>query len=199
MLVVAATGPSLTQADCELVRAAGLPLLVINDAWRLAPWASWLYACDERWWDAWAKDVAEGFSGEKWTQDEKAAKRYGLRWIESKQRVGLGQECIHQGRNSGYQAINLGYVWGFRRIVLIGYDMSAPAGKQHFFGSHERHNLLDAPGGYEQYLDAFEQMRPQDYRLQVINCSRHSALTCFPRERLEDVLERDSPAAALPA
>lgn len=199
MLVVAATGPSLTAADLESVRAAGLPLLVINDAWQLAPWARAMYACDGRWWDAWAADTAKGFHGERWTQDRKAAQRYGLRHIESKARIGLGSDCIHQGRNSGYQAINLGYLWGFRTIVLLGYDMSQSGGKTHFFGSHERGNLIDAPGGYEQYLDAFEHLRPQDYGLTVINCSRRTALESFPREPLEDVLERYSRSAALPA
>jgi hypothetical protein len=196
--VVAASGPSLTEADCELVRAAGVPLLVINDSWRLAPWAPYLYACDGRWWDAWAEDTAKGFEGERWTQDVKAAKRYGLQYIESKARIGLGSDCIHQGRNSGYQAINLGFLWGFRNIALIGYDMSAPAGKTHFFGSHSRGSLIDAPR-YEDYCDAFEQMRPQEHGLTVINCSRHTALRSFAREPLENVLERHSAGAALPA
>jgi hypothetical protein len=198
-ICIAATGPSLTESDLLLIRAAGLPLLVINDAWRLAPWAPWMYACDGRWWDAWAAETAQGFAGERWTQDRKAAQRYGLRYVESKACIGLGTDCIHQGRNSGYQAINLAYLWGYRTVYLLGYDMSAAGGKTHFFGSHERGNLLDAPGGYEQYLDAFAEMRPQDYGLTVINCSRRTALECFPRERLEDVLERYTTAAALPA
>lgn len=186
---MAASGPSLTAADLEAVRAAGLPLLVINDTWQLAPWAQWMYACDGRWWDAWHAETKAGFTGERWTQDEKAAKRYGLRYIESKARIGLGADCIHQGRNSGYQAINLAYLWGFRWVYLLGYDMSAPQGKTHFFGSHSKGNLLDAPS-YEQYRDAFDQMRPQDYGLTVINCSRHTALESFPRESLEAVLGR---------
>lgn len=198
-IFVAASGPSVTAADLEAVKAAGIPLLVINDTWLLAPWARAMYACDGRWWDAWAHETAEGFQGERWTQDEASATRYGLRYIASVDCAGLGTDCLHQGRNSGYQAINLAYLWGYRTVYLLGYDMSADRGRTHFFGTHARGTLLDAPGGYEQYLDAFAQMRPQDFGLTVINCSRRTALECFPREPLEDVLERHQNAAALPA
>jgi len=42
-------------------------VLAINDAYRLAPWADWLYACDDRWWRFHHEAVAAGFQGECWT------------------------------------------------------------------------------------------------------------------------------------
>jgi len=49
-IVCMATGPSLTQADCDYVRELGVPTIAINDAHRLAPWANVLYSNDRMWW-----------------------------------------------------------------------------------------------------------------------------------------------------
>jgi hypothetical protein len=199
--VVAATGPSLTRSDLDAVRAAGIPLLVVNDAWRLAPWADDLYACDYRWWKV-HEQASRAFQGTRWTQDQKAAREWkSLRFIPSAPRLGLGTDPagpIHQGQNSGYQAVNLAYLLGARTVILLGYDMSHDNGRAHFFGSHSQNGLIDAPD-YRPYAKAFEHMAPGQYGLTVINCSRRSALECFPRERLEDVLLRYQAAAALPA
>ena len=42
-------GPSLTAAQVAALRGKTRSI-AINDAWRLAPWADVLYACDGRWW-----------------------------------------------------------------------------------------------------------------------------------------------------
>jgi len=57
-----ASGPSLTRADVALVRAQGLPTIVVNTTYQMAPWADVLYACDAKWW-AWQQG-APGFRGQ---------------------------------------------------------------------------------------------------------------------------------------
>ena len=59
-------GPSLTLADVTSI-AGKARVIAINDAYRMAPWADMLYACDLKWW-RW-HDGAPYFLGEKWTQD----------------------------------------------------------------------------------------------------------------------------------
>jgi hypothetical protein len=44
-------GPSLTQAQVDACRGRA-HVIAINDAFRLAPWADVLYACDWQWWKA---------------------------------------------------------------------------------------------------------------------------------------------------
>ena len=60
-VVCIASGPSLTQDQVDQVK--GLNTIAINDAYKLAPWANILYACDYQWWD-WHKGVPD-FKGYK--------------------------------------------------------------------------------------------------------------------------------------
>src|SRR3954471_17375074 len=59
-----ACGPSLTREDVEACRGR-LPVLVVNDAYQLAPWADALYAADDHWWHA--HRGAPSFQGEKYS------------------------------------------------------------------------------------------------------------------------------------
>lgn len=169
----------------EAVRASGLPLYCVNDAYRLAPWGV-LYACDYRWWLD--HEAASRHVTERWTCDEKAAKAFpSLRWIKGWPRPGLGTDCLHYGDNSGYQAINLAFVHGFRRLYLLGFDLGHDGSKAHFFGSHAG-RCRDNPR-YGDFIRNFNLMQPENHGLDVINCSRRTALTCFPRRDLAECLE----------
>lgn len=184
--MVVATGPSLTKADVEACRH--LPTLVVNDAWELAPWARWLYACDLRWWDKrW--EFVKDFAGEKWTRDPIASKKYRLSHIESKPYPGLSTDkgLIHEGCNSGYQAINLALHFGASRVVLLGFDAKGTTGKTHFFGRHDERGLPDRPD-YGDLPKEFAKAVPDKVGLEVINCTRDTAITCFKRMELPDAL-----------
>lgn len=174
---IIASGPSLTAEDCERVRR--FRTIVVNTSYRLAPWADYLYACDYWWWANNLADVRERFHGELWTQDRKAANAYRLNYVESRRLPGLGRDCIHQGGNSGYQAVNLAYLWGARTIVLLGFDMSPDGKRTHW---HEPHSsLVSSP--YETWVERFgvlaDDLRNEGVR--VLNASRRTALTCFER------------------
>lgn len=55
-IVCVASGESLTRADVNYCRGKAR-VLAINDNYRIAPWADWLYACDGRWWDVYGNAV----------------------------------------------------------------------------------------------------------------------------------------------
>lgn len=157
--------------------------MVVNDNYRLAPWADWLYACDGAWWKVYANDVRDTFAGECWTRDQAAADKYGLHWIRSASNPGLSVDprVIHEGGNSGYQALNLGVHFGAKRILLLGYDM----GGKHWFGDHP--DSLPVQSNYRIFLDNFATL-PNDLAragVEVINCTRDTALTVFPRSTIE--------------
>lgn len=182
---VLASGPSLAREDCERVR--GYQTIVVNTTYRMAPWARHLYACDRWWWAHNLVDVRRDFRGELWTQDRAAAEEFGLSYVESRRLPGLGKDCIHQGGNSGYQAINLAYLWGAKTIVLLGFDMSPDGHKTHW---HEPHaNGVNSP--YETWVKRFDALAADLERegVRVLNASRRTALRCF--ERID--------ASALPA
>lgn len=200
-MVVVASGPSLDKADASrLSRArlakADLRILAVNDAWRMVPCADALYACDAKWWEHHAASVAAGFEGERWTQDQarglEVAGRLGLNVVKSR-RGGIPSDepdVIAQGMNSGFQAVNLAALAGGDPIVLLGFDMGlGPGGLSHFFGDHPTQRL-NVKSPFADFIRHFETSAPYYARrgVKILNASRRSALTCFPRIDLEEAL-----------
>jgi len=68
--VLVASGPSLTQEQVDQCKGKAT-VMVINDNYKLAPWADHHYACDQHWWQ-WHEDDPDllAFKGKKWTQSE---------------------------------------------------------------------------------------------------------------------------------
>ena len=185
-VVCLATGPSLTQADVDLVRGGGRRVIAINDAYRLAPWADVLYACDGSWWQA--HDGVPGFRGMK-ISTTKNAKQWGL-CVElgADEGLSLDPTTLCHGGNSGYQAVNLAVLFGAARILLLGYDCKPdPEGKTHFFGVH-RHNPVAPPFAIfaMHWPSIVAPLRAAG--VEIWNCTRSTALTCFPRVSLEEAL-----------
>lgn len=185
-IVCVASGPSLTPADADYCRGKAR-VLVINDNYRLAPWADWLYAADAHWWNKYASDVKANFTGECWTCTEAAAKAHGLKYIASAKRPGLSRDpyVIHEGHNSGYQAINLARHFGAERIVLLGYDMQGT----HWFGNHPPE--FKPRNDFGLFLPQFDSLAADLVAdgVEVINCTRETALKVFPRSTIEQVLK----------
>jgi len=200
--VLVASGPSLTREDVAYCRERAR-VLVVNDAWQYAPWADALYACDAKWWNH--HQGVPQFQGQRWTAvsmpggklpmneilaSEQTAARWDLQWVRGDYRLGLSLDrgLIHFGGNSGFQALNLAVLFGARRILLLGYDMKAKGGRTHFFGEHP--DLLRADHDYQSWQDHFRAAVPDLERgkVEVINCSRETALDCFPRAELRSVL-----------
>lgn len=187
-VVILASGPSLTVEQCEAVQvwrksaggagaAESRRCIAINTTFRRAPWADVLYACDASWWRLYHGEVEAGFIGEKWTQDFEA--RRFARHIESRRAPGLGKRpgVIHQGGNSGYQAINLAYQAGARKIILVGFDMHGT----HWHGKYENGLPNTQEWLFRQWLANFEQLAAdlKAEGVEVVNCTPGSALTCF--------------------
>ena len=160
-------------------------VIVINDNYKLAPWADILYACDPKWWN-WHAEME--FEGRRITQDAGAAEKYGIEHIESKPEKGLSTDpsYINQGSNGGFQAINLAFHEGAERIILLGYDMKFTGGRSHWFGDHPEHS----PANYGSFIQAYNDIPPQlpGLGLTIINCTRSTDLHCFPQKELRDCL-----------
>lgn len=188
--VVAASGPSLTKNDLDYIRGKAT-LFAVNDVYTLAPHAHVLYACDFEWWKfhhEYCKTALNAFAGERWTISKDAADIYDVNLIGhlNNRAWSKGQNWIATGKNSGFQALNLADLRGFDRIVLLGFDMGmAKDGKRHFFGDHPA--TMNKDSNYKKWIECFEEAAPH-IRAEVINCSRRTALRCFPRAELEKVL-----------
>lgn len=100
---------------------------------------------------------------------------------------------IHQGGNSGYQAMNLAYLWGAKAMILLGFDCSpSKRGEAHWFGQHPAGLTQQQP--YDLWQGKFPALA-QDLRkegVQVYNASRETALRCFDRMTLDEAIKRCS-------
>lgn len=177
-VVCLASGPSLTPDDVAYCRGKA-HAIAINTTYQLAPWADVLYAADYRWW-TWYPD-ARTFAGLKYSLDRPGGDVVTLTCTGDE---GLEERPhgLRSGRNSGYQAINLAVHFGAARIVLLGYDMA---------GSHWHASHPGAPSpDFRQWIPFFATLCAPLRRLgvAVVNCTRDTALTCFPRQALEATL-----------
>ena len=180
-----ASGPSLTQEDVDYCRDKG-KVYVVNECHQLAPWADVLYAADGDWWDK-NKDARE-FEGEKWTCNAQAAEKYDLFDIMVKPHWhwSLTQGVLAAGGNSGFQAVNMAALDGAERIILLGYDMGhEPGTKKHFFEDEDAKILRTS--NYAQWIKRFTKAA-EFIDVPILNASRASALECFERVDLRDVL-----------
>jgi hypothetical protein len=182
-VVLIASGPSLTKEDVEAVKGKARAV-AINNSHELAHWADLLYACDLRWWQRYKPE----FSGMKYCPHEGACKEFGLTYVRGVHRPGISvtPDKIHYGSNSGFQAMNLAVHLGAKRILLLGYDMGFSDGRRHW---HEDHKGIGNPdkNSFRRWLLAFQEAKPQLEKLgiEVVNCSRKTALTVFRQSTIE--------------
>ena len=187
-VVCLACGPSLCADDVNAVRGKAI-VIAVNDAWRLAPWADALIASDAAWWRHY--QGVPGFTGLKFCLEPSAASWPGVQILRNTGHQGLEHDPtgVRSGRNTGAAAINLAVHFGAKRIVLLGYDMEArDEAHSHWFGAHPKGLRGGSP--YALFRQMFVAMVGplREAGVEVLNCSRQTALTCFPRRPLAEVL-----------
>jgi hypothetical protein len=171
-------------------------VIAINASYAMAPWADVLYCADPnpfKWyWDRGPKGyervAMRDFQGRKFSVTKSSGRWQGVTVLNQWREEGLSTKpdrlCL--GKNSGYQAINLAFLMGAKRIVLLGYDMAvSETGQEYFFGGHP--DKKRSP--YRSFQDRFVTIvKPlAEAGVEVINCSRRTALDMFPRQSLTDV------------
>ena len=180
--VIVASGRSLTKEDVEYCQGKAT-VYVVNNCYQLAPWADVLYACDEEWWDCYKPE----FNGQKWTINENAAKKYSLNKVDYDSSLAFSPtEIIATGNNSGFQAMNLAYLHGYKRIILLGFDYMNSG--QHWFGKHPS-GLQKSPD-MRRWVQHMRKAQPiiENLGIEVINCTRETAIDCFPQMPITDAL-----------
>lgn len=195
-----ASGPSLTTEDVNYCRGKADRVIVVNDNYRLAPWADALIAADRRWW-IWHRGVPT-FKGLRYATS-RSVREVALKgkWREVQILRNAGRDgietdptALRHGLSSGYRAVGLAVHFGAKRIVLLGYDMKRSGTddtpenhrKEHWFGDH----AIPSRSPYRAFIKCFgtavEPLR--DLGVEGINCSRDTALEHFPRMPLREAL-----------
>ena len=190
-VVCIGSGPSLMKEDVDFIeKKAKTRAIGCNDAYRMAPWIDVLYAADHAWWQQHIRYVEMVCAAQLWTQSKTARDQWDLNWVILTDEPGLSHDpmTIHSGGHSGYQALNLAYLMGAKRILLLGYDCQRTRGQDHWFGQHigGLTTAMDVEKWVAAYDSAWGDLRLDD--VEVINCSRSSAITCFPKSTIRKVL-----------
>lgn len=135
-------GPSLIGFD--IAPTQNFPCIVVNNSFRLAPWARALHFSDRSWWVWNREDVLANWpedriittaNPEREEIDHPRIKRFlkdrALTFSNDRRRL--------YGVDSGTQAVNLAYILGAKKIVLLGLDMKfGHQGRSHWHDPHPR-------------------------------------------------------------
>lgn len=191
--VVMATGPGLTEEVVELIRPYHRDGSVVtfgcNDAFRIVPYLDVSYACDPPWMENAVKNYGWlDHPSTKWTQDRDAAPKHHLNWIAGTSGPDLSenQQLIHFGGNSGFQILNLALLYGCTKFLLVGYNMSTPGGKRHFFGDHPK--PMSRSTSFQSFLQAFSTIKGA-HRQAIFNCTPDTTLKHFEQRNLKEMLD----------
>lgn len=188
-VAILASGPSMSPTVAASV--AHLPRIVINTTYRLAPDADILYACDPAWWQA--HPEAAAVRGIKLALEHAPGKRLpvpaGVLFMRNTGRLGFDPSpaCLRTGDNSGAQAVQVAVHARAARILLLGFDMKGG----HWHGAHPAGLAPTGPSQCRKFVTAFRSLALELARrpVEILNCTPGSALDCFPRARLADVLK----------
>lgn len=201
-IVCIGTGPSLTLQQIEVARRKAFTLFGCNNIWQIVPDLKVLYGCNLGWWRHYWSDELKTHPAEKWTTNREAADEFGLNWIAECNARGLSTDpaVIHHGHGSGYSMLNLAYLMGAQRIVLLGFDLKyAPdyEGAEQKIGSTPRHYFGEYPsalqhwpkvhvrrGIHTELLELYESVASQAL-VEIVNCTADTALECFPRTSID--------------
>jgi len=171
-----ASGPSLVKEDCDLIEAAGIPTIAVNNSWEVARFASAIMAGDQKWWRRYHKSI--DIKAERWyCQKTCGGGRYGLSYFKSS-----------GAYNSGMRAIQLAMLKGATKVILLGYDCSLKNGI-HWHGLHKDW-VNPSENKVRRWKNQFNKLAEEaaSKDVKIINCSRSTALKCFDRMPLEECL-----------
>lgn len=177
-VVCIASGPSLTKEDCAAVERSRLRAIAANTSWKRAQFADILFAADQAWWQ---QNIHEKPTpAQWWTCSHAAAKEFDQLHL---------YVTREPHRNSGARSIDLALDLGAARILLLGFDCSLVDGV-HWHGPHER-TMNPDDQTLVKWRQDFDQVAERCERasVPVVNCSRKTALTCFPRAPLDGELK----------
>lgn len=191
-------GPSLLPEHVNYLKGK-CKVIVINNSYKLAPWADILYFCDHRWY-TWHEhdDDFKAFKGMMVTLNNLDKVPNNILKLENLGSTGLTDQTtgLKTGSNSGYQCINLATLLGANKILLLAYDMKhGPSGQTHWHkGHYDNINNTRVVMGNKVFernmLPKFHTLvQPlNDAGIEVINCSMGSAITVFPKVELKDAI-----------
>lgn len=211
--IVAGTGPSLTPESidlCNQARQAGkVRIFAANRAHELFD-TDVMHACNAAFYPLW-DHLLKGKNFDKWTTNLTTSTipaptpgtvSSDVRYISTRWDDGLSSDpsyiCAHHG--TGPMLVNIAYLYGCTRLLLIGWDMRYPGkvsdreyNQPRRYLGEDKLTLLGWPrtgpnGERPLLIKEMKTINPSEYGIEIINCTPGSALTHFPMRSLTDCL-----------
>lgn len=142
----------------------------------MALWADVLIAMDDPWWAMYYEEVRASFKGARYCVNEPKGGR----------QIAAVAKPFNSYSNSGASAISFAIKAGAARIILLGYDCQHTGGQAHWHGNHP--SKLGNAAHIHKWLAKFDKVAKDAAGVEIINCTRETALKSFPRRQLEEVL-----------
>lgn len=127
---------------------------------------------DRAWWLQYQVEARGAFQGEMWAP---------LAGIHGVRRAHFLRQA-----NSGAGAIALAAAFGATRILLLGYDGQKTGGRAHWHPDHPKG--LGNAGSVRYWPEQFRALARSLPHVQILNCTRETAVDAFPRVPLEEAL-----------
>lgn len=193
-----ASGPSLRRCPFGRLRGKGF-VIAVNDAWRFVPFANVWLTIDTL---AMGRRFPHGFKGEtyaavpadygqleaRYACDRVTEIPDGLRCLRRRDAFGLSDDPEElSGINSAFGALNFAYHLRPKRIVLFGIDGNCI----HYYFYGRRRGSPRADELFKRLPSLFASAVTQlnNRNVEVINASLQSAVTCFRKQRLHELLK----------
>lgn len=93
--------------------------------------------------------------------------------------------------NAGSGAINLAYLFGVKKIYLLGFDMkTSKDGTTHWQSGYAGYNQPTSDKAFKRFLERMDKIAEdaKKLKLEIINVSTDSAISQFPKVSLKEVL-----------
>lgn len=196
-------GPSLKGFNFK--RLKGEKIIAVNRAYEQVPFADIMFSMDSRYFQ-WiaigqmackedgqkAHEKYYAFEGMKvWVDTHNFCYKdiYCVKGIEAEGVSFSLQQGIYHGNNSGYAAINLAVCLGANPIYLLGFDMNhTENGETHWHDGYPAKQDLET---VQRFIPHFNYLAKalKDTKFKVINLNNNSALSCFQKKKIKDVLK----------
>lgn len=184
-VAILASGESMSSEIANRIRyETAVRVIVVNNTFRLAPWADLLYAADARWWDVYKRE-ALAFDGLKVCIEETPFPEVLVLNKTGERGFDPNPGNLRTGKNSGYQAVHLAIHTGVKTILLCGFDMHGG----HWHGEHQNPLRATDKDVYPYWIEEFRILQKEmPATVQVLNCTPDSAMKCFPLVDLSKAL-----------
>lgn len=179
-VLIIGTGESLTQTQIDIINKLSYRKIAVNDAIFKIKNPDIHYACDRKWWDYHYKSLPRNLKTIKVSlEDTNYSDVYKVENVGANPGFARVFPQVNNGRNSCYQACNLAWHYGVKRIILCGVDMHGT----HYFGPHPQG--LRNTTNFNKMIELFSSLLKEE--VEIINCSPISKLTFFPYKDIQCV------------